>query len=254
MDAKRYEQQFWDREYSQGCGFRERFYEEINELAWEDIFRTARPLTGKTVAFVGCGTACGPVAMMRRNGARVIAMDISPEAVRQVRDYPRYDRQGSMLPLVGDAERLPLATDSVDVVLGKAIVHHLDVARFAAEAARVLRPGGCLVFWEPLGTNPIINLVRYLTPEQRVPTEHPLTAAHLAQMSVYFDDFRCGYHLCTSLIALPLFWLGLRRAPVWALRRLDRIDERWCRLSEPIRNLAWVVAVSGRKRGVTSIP
>ncbi|MGB9625574.1 MAG: class I SAM-dependent methyltransferase [Phycisphaerae bacterium] len=247
MDAKRYEQQFWDREYTEGCGFRERFYEEINELAWDDIFRTAWPLTGKTVAFIGCGTACGPVATMRRRGARVIAMDISPEAVRQVRDYPRYDGRGSMVPLVGDAERLPLANDSVDVVLGKAIVHHLDVRRFAREAARILRPGGRLIFWEPLGTNPIINLVRDLTPGLRVPTEHPLVPAHLKQLSDCFDDFRCEYHLCTSLIALPLFWLGLRRVPVRVLRRLDRIDQRWCRLSEPLRNLAWVVAISGRK-------
>lgn len=249
MDAKRYEQEFWDHEYASHGGVRERFYEEINEVAWEDIRRKVWPLAGKRVAFVGCGTAAVPTARMRREGAHVIAMDISPEAVRRIRQYPHYDGRGEMMPIVGDAERLPLADESVDVVLGKAIVHHLDIDRFAAESVRILRPGGRFVFWEPMGTNPVINLVRYLTPHLRVPTEHPLVTGQLRRLGTYFDEFRCEYHLCTSLMTIPLFWWGLRRAPVWLLRRLDAMDERWCRLSECIRHLAWIVAISGRKAG-----
>jgi SAM-dependent methyltransferase len=247
VDAKRYEQQFWDREYTEGGGLRERFYGEINDLAWADIRRKAHPLSGKRVAFVGCGTACVPVATLRREGAHVIALDISPEAVRQVRNYPRYDGRGRMIPLVGDAEHFPLADESVDVVLGKAIVHHLDIEQFTREATRVLRPGGLFVFWEPMGTNPIINLFRYLTPGLRVPTEHPLTRASLRQLEAHLAEFRCEYHLCTSLLTIPLFWWGLQRFPTAALRRLDELDGRWCHLSDAIRRWAWVVAISGRK-------
>lgn len=254
MHDKRHEQEFWDHEYAEGGGIRARFYGEINAIAWEDIFRKTQPLRGRRVAFVGCGTAAGPVRDLRRLGADVVALDISTEAVRQVREFPRYDGEGTMIPLVGDAEYLPLADASVDTVLGKAIVHHLDLDRFGAEVARVLRPGGRFVFWEPLGTNPVINLFRRFTPQIRVPTEHPFTPAHLRQFGRCFDEFHCEYHLCTSLMTIPLFWWGLRQTPTWLLRRLDGLDLRWGRLFEPIRRLAWVVAIYGGRSSGSLAP
>jgi ubiquinone/menaquinone biosynthesis C-methylase UbiE len=46
-----------------------------------------------------------------------------------------------------DAERLPFADQSFDLVLGHAVLHHIpDLPRAFAEFARVLAPGGTLVF------------------------------------------------------------------------------------------------------------
>jgi ubiquinone/menaquinone biosynthesis C-methylase UbiE len=46
-----------------------------------------------------------------------------------------------------DAERLPFADESFDLVLGHAVLHHIpDLQRAFAEFARVLAPGGTLVF------------------------------------------------------------------------------------------------------------
>ena len=46
-----------------------------------------------------------------------------------------------------DAEALPFADESFDLVLGHAVLHHLpDLDRAFAEFRRVLRPGGTLVF------------------------------------------------------------------------------------------------------------
>jgi ubiquinone/menaquinone biosynthesis C-methylase UbiE len=48
---------------------------------------------------------------------------------------------------VCDAERLPFADASFDLVLGHAILHHIpDLDRALAEFARVLKPGGAIVF------------------------------------------------------------------------------------------------------------
>lgn len=48
---------------------------------------------------------------------------------------------------VCDAERLPFADQSFDLVLGHAILHHIpDLDRAFAEFARLLRPGGTIVF------------------------------------------------------------------------------------------------------------
>ena len=57
-------------------------------------------------------------------------------------------------------EQLPFGPDRFDVVVGKAVLHHLDVARAAPELHRVLRPGGRAAFAEPLGTNPVIAFAR----------------------------------------------------------------------------------------------
>ena len=46
-----------------------------------------------------------------------------------------------------DAESLPFATDSFDLVLGHAVLHHLpDLSRAFSEFHRVLRPGGRIAF------------------------------------------------------------------------------------------------------------
>ncbi len=46
-----------------------------------------------------------------------------------------------------DAEELPFADESFDLVLGHAVLHHIpDLGRAAAEMLRVLRPGGTLAF------------------------------------------------------------------------------------------------------------
>ena len=49
--------------------------------------------------------------------------------------------------LLADAETLPFADQSYDLVLGHAVLHHLpDLGRAFAEFHRVLRPGGRIVF------------------------------------------------------------------------------------------------------------
>src|SRR5882724_10343569 len=50
-------------------------------------------------------------------------------------------------PAVADAEALPFADESFDLVLGHAVLHHLpDLQQAFAEFARVLAPGGSVLF------------------------------------------------------------------------------------------------------------
>src|SRR5205807_1094253 len=77
--------------------------------------------------------------------------------------------------LVDDAHATTFPDDSFDLIVGVAILHHLDLEVALREIRRVLRPGGRAVFLEPLWHNPLLRLGRRLTPSARTPDEHPLT-------------------------------------------------------------------------------
>lgn len=72
--------------------------------------------------------------------------DISPGMLAQLADNAR--RLGlNVATLQADAESLPFPDESFDIVLGHAVLHHVpDLRRAFAEFARVLRPGGRIVF------------------------------------------------------------------------------------------------------------
>jgi ubiquinone/menaquinone biosynthesis C-methylase UbiE len=96
---------------------------------------------------IGAGTGYFTLNLLRNGvAAEAIATDISPGMLR-VLDATA-DRLGlSVTTVEADAEKLPFEDESVDLVLGHAVLHHLphlDVA--LAECVRVLRPGGTLTF------------------------------------------------------------------------------------------------------------
>jgi len=84
---------------------------------------------GKTVLEYGCGDGINTVALARR-GARVKAVDISPELISIARQRLAANRiTADVEYIVGSAHDLPLPDSSVDIVFGIAILHHLDLAR-----------------------------------------------------------------------------------------------------------------------------
>ena len=95
-----------------------------------------RPVTGLDI---GCGT--GRYTRLLRgllpDGSLLVAADVSPAMLAQLRAASRGHARG-VVPLLAAAEQLPLRTASLDLVTAFNCVHHLDLARFLAAAARVL--------------------------------------------------------------------------------------------------------------------
>ncbi len=102
-------------------------------------------LAGRDAVELGCGTAY-VASWLARRGARVVGLDNSPAQLRTARALQR--EFGVAFPLVlGDAERAPLRGGAFDFVVseyGASI--WCDLYRWLPEAARLLRPGGRLVF------------------------------------------------------------------------------------------------------------
>jgi SAM-dependent methyltransferase len=115
-------------------------------------------LAGMDAVELGCGTAYVS-AWLARRGARPVGIDNSSKQLETARRLQR--EHGLAFPLhLGNAERTPFPEASFDLAIseyGAAI--WCDPYRWIPEAARLLRPGGRLVF---LGNGTILMLC---TPE-----------------------------------------------------------------------------------------
>jgi SAM-dependent methyltransferase len=107
-------------------------------------------LRGQRLLEIGAGAAqCSRYAA--RQGARVVATDISRGMLRRGADLNRHFTQesGLTVPLVQcDATTLPFADGAFDTVFTSygAVPFVADSAALMTQAARVLRPGGRFVF------------------------------------------------------------------------------------------------------------
>lgn len=96
---------------------------------------------GKDVLELGCGAARFSIALSRR-GARCVGLDYSERQLEHARSL------GADFPLVhAAAEDVPLPDAGFDVVFSDhGALSWGDPSRVVPEAARLLRPGGLLVF------------------------------------------------------------------------------------------------------------
>lgn len=94
---------------------------------------------------VGTGSGYCARALTRRYArADIIGIDLAPAMVRVARARRRWFSHNTFV--AADAERLPIATASVDMVFTNLMLQWCDPDRVFAEFVRVLRPGGVLMF------------------------------------------------------------------------------------------------------------
>lgn len=99
------------------------------------------PLAGQSVIEVGAGTGIATRAL-RERGARVVACDLGERMLRRNVEWTP-----GLAAVIGDANRLPFADLSADVLAFAQAWHWVDVPTAVVEATRVLRAHGALVLW-----------------------------------------------------------------------------------------------------------
>jgi ubiquinone/menaquinone biosynthesis C-methylase UbiE len=96
---------------------------------------------GKRLLEVGCGMGTD-LLQFARGGAKVTGVDLTPRSIEISRHHLKlYSQRGDFA--ITDAEKLPFADKSFDVVYSNGVLHHTsDTAGAIREIYRVLRPGG----------------------------------------------------------------------------------------------------------------
>src|SRR5687767_13724149 len=96
---------------------------------------------GARLLEVGCGMGTD-LLQFARGGALCTGVDLTPRSIAITRQrFALYEQRVDLL--IGDGERLPFASDSLDVVYSNGVLHHTaDTAGPICELQRVLKPGG----------------------------------------------------------------------------------------------------------------
>lgn len=219
-----------------------------------DVLTRLAPPSG-TVLDDGCGNGI-LFEYVRQRGLVVDSLygiDLSIGMLKYAKKRHESVRGANGEVLRADAQRLPFADATFDVVYARSLLHHLpDPAGGAREMARVLKPGGTLVALDPNRTF-LSALPRLLARQgEHFDDDHKnfalseLVGLLGPDLSLEHIEFM-GY-LAYPLLGFPDLLDFGRVLPLDALApALLRIDELLARVPV-VKRLAWGVALVAKRR------
>jgi SAM-dependent methyltransferase len=199
----------------------------IGEFNRDGELRDLYDPTGKDVLIYGCGEGNEARSLLGRGAASVRGFDISEAEIERAQAAAVKHGYADRVEFrTADAHHTPYPDHSFDLIIGIAILHHLDLNVALCEIRRLLRPGGCAVFREPLVHNPLLRLGRSVTPAARTPDEHPFTVADWELCQERFPAFS---HREVELLSIPFIPFNVAVPPRWQrplARRIGAFDDR----------------------------
>jgi SAM-dependent methyltransferase len=188
----------------------------LDDISWgiwgidESELNVLPDVAGLDVVELGCGTAYFS-AWLAKKGARPVGVDITPAQLATARRMMA--KTGIEFPLVeADAAETGLPDASFDLALseyGASI--WVDPYRWIPEAARLLRPGGSLVF---LRNSTLVILCS----DDEVPAKEYLVHPQFGMRRFEWPDGGVEFHLAHGE------WIDLLRANGFAIERLVEIQ------------------------------
>jgi len=153
---------------------------------------------------------------------RVIASDYAPTMLKTAQAHIQKQGVNNVLFTPADAENLPFAANSFDLITCRIAPHHFpDVFRFVTEAARVLKPGGLLLV-QDLTTPEDERAARYVDAFERLrDPSHVRCYAEYEWRGVYLDAGLMVEHSeIHRRAANMLEWAGHQGSSDYVIERL----------------------------------
>jgi len=138
---------------------REAFREDIGQNSWltateQDQFLTWLELAaGKTLLDVACGSGGPALRIAAATGCSIVGIDLHDQAICTAKSLAaqRKQEEHSQFLVVNATEKLPFPDATFDAITCIDAINHLpDRPRVIAEWTRLLKPGGHLLFTDPI--------------------------------------------------------------------------------------------------------
>lgn len=152
MDKRRHykdQQKYFDKEFSS--------VKEYTLAAWQQSYidrlkKFVLDKNYKKKIMLDIGTGSGYIAVeMAKMGIRVIACDLSTEAVKNLEKYKRKYKLSNLKVIHCKAEDIPLQDNSVDYIVANAILEHIPAEKKAIDKWKdLLRKNGRMYITVPL--------------------------------------------------------------------------------------------------------
>ena len=152
----------------------------------------------------GCGIGTLIEKLIKFKPKKIVGIDISEVSINKAKERIK-ELKGKVDFYVDNCEKTQFDNNSFDIVYGSGILHHLKIDECLNEIHRILRPNGSLLFIEPLGTNPIINFYRKLTPKSRSVDEHPFMNKDFKYIDNKFINMKIKYYGFLTLLFFPFY-------------------------------------------------
>jgi SAM-dependent methyltransferase len=195
---------------------------------------------GELILDLGCGEG-KETLQLAQQGLFVLSVDLSHEQLCRSRQLIQESAPDTKVFFIqANAEELPFASESLNLVYGKAILHHLDVDLSAQEIKRILTRKGRASFAEPMAHHPLFWIGRRLSPRLRTQDEHPLTFKELRRFSTGFSHSEIEEYFLLS----PMSYLFRMMPGGESIFRclhsiLQRIDVRLFHMISLLKQMAW---------------
>jgi ubiquinone/menaquinone biosynthesis C-methylase UbiE len=206
-------------------------------------------LSAKTILEFGGGMGVNAV-IFARAGAQITVIDISEKRVKWMKRLAEQVQLQERIKVVQmSAEQLSFPANSFDIVYSNAVLIHVNKEQVAKEAERVLKPGGCAIFVEPLKHHPLVNLYRYtFAPKIWREIADYFSFRDIEELGKQFNQYTHREFYLLSFLAF--YWeFGNRNLPRFqrSLPRWQKVDEFLLSKIHCLNKLCWFTVFCGYK-------
>ncbi|WP_459501579.1 class I SAM-dependent methyltransferase [Bacillus sp. C1] len=114
------------------------------DSSWREMIQNIIDVNGKNIIDIGCGGGIYTKELALMGANKVVGFDFSKKMLQAAAENCTSIQNISFIH--GDAHKTPFANETFDIVISRAVIHHLhDIPKFLCEASRILKKDGILI-------------------------------------------------------------------------------------------------------------